>query len=93
MFIQDVDNNQRDDVIVVDAYDGSVIRVYSNITSFNIASLVDAPWRTTLGGNQFGRSSGAASWLYYGQEFKWIQLTNLNQWTASATDKTSLPRE
>jgi hypothetical protein len=70
-----------------------VKRIYSNATSFNISTLVNTPWRTTLGGNQLGRSSGQSSWVFFGQEFQWIRLTNLGKSVANATVVVSLPKQ
>jgi hypothetical protein len=88
---QDVNSDGRTDILAFDAYNGFLIRVQSSGSAFAVTSLVDTPWRTTLD-SATTSASGSSGWVYFGQEFQWIQLSGLAGSSASAVMEYQLPR-
>ena len=92
VFVQDVNGDGRDDVVAFDAYNGAIRRHLSTGSRFNIGTVSNTPWRTTLRITKTADASGAAAWVWFGQEFKWIRITGLSSSSASASVAASLPR-
>ena len=77
-WIQDINEDGRDDVLTVDAYNGFIDRHMSSGSAFTIDTIVDTPWRTSVGAAGGFREGGTATWLYFGQEFQWIRISDLD---------------
>jgi hypothetical protein len=83
--VQDIDQDGSDDVLTVDAYNGFLDRHSSSGSAFGIETIVDMPWRIIVGGADRKRAGGGAGWLYYGQEFQWVRLSQLDLAVPDAT--------
>ena len=84
-WVQDINKDGRDDVLTVDAYNGFLDRHTSIGSGFDIDTIADMPWRTTVGGDDPHRTTGTVGWLFFGQEFKWIRLSGLSGVAPQAT--------
>jgi hypothetical protein len=77
-WVQDINKDGRDDILTVDAYNGFLDRHTSIGSGFDIDTIADMPWRTTVGSDDPHRTTGTVGWLFFGQEFKWIRLSGLS---------------
>ena len=75
---QDVDGDGQADLLTVDAYTGFLDRHLSTGTSFDIEWVIDMPWRTTVDAQGHRRNVGNTGWLYFGQEFQWVRLSDMD---------------
>ncbi|NNF69570.1 MAG: hypothetical protein HKN01_07335, partial [Acidimicrobiia bacterium] len=92
LWVQDVDEDGTDDVLAFDAYNGFIKRQLSTGTAFETTTLIDTPWRTTLGALRARRTPGPTSWVYFGQEFQWVRIGDLDAEDATAVVAATLPR-
>jgi N-acetylmuramoyl-L-alanine amidase/FG-GAP-like repeat len=92
IWAQDVNSDGRTDLLAFDAYNGFIKRHLSNGSAFGVTTLVDTPWRTTLGAQRPRHAAGGSSWVFFGQEFQWVRITGLQAGSASATIAAQAPR-
>ncbi|MBT8211905.1 MAG: VCBS repeat-containing protein [Acidimicrobiia bacterium] len=91
LWVQDVDADGDDDVLAFDAYNGFIKRQLSSGSAFEVETLIDTPWRTTLGASYARRTTGSSSWVYFGQEFQWVRIGSLDAEEATAEVAATLP--